>query len=66
MMSDVDTYHKLREIQRKIKHLRDLNVMGPNTDPISDAVGKAYSNSYDMIDKLANSLYNEGINKEEE
>jgi len=65
-MKEVEIYHKLREIQRKVKHLRDLNVMGPHADPISHAVGRAYSNSYDMIDKLANSLYNEGINKEEE
>ena len=63
-MTDVETYHALRDIQRKIKYLRDLNTMGTKTDPVSKAAGLAYDNTYRMLDKLANRLYNEGIKGE--
>ena len=64
-MNQLETYHKLRDTQRKIKHLRDLNTMGSNDDPISRAAGLAYDNAYAMVDKLANQLYREGITQGE-
>ena len=64
-MNQLETYHKLREVQRKIKHLRDLNTLGPTEDPVSRGVAGAYDNAYAMVDKLANELYREGITQEE-
>jgi hypothetical protein len=52
-------------MQRKIKHLRDLNTIGSTEDPVSRAVGLAYDNAYGMVDKIANQLYREGIAQEE-
>ncbi len=65
-MNQLETYHKLREMQRKIKHLRDLNTLGPTEDPVSRAVSGAYDNAYAMVDKLANKLYRDGIEQENE
>jgi molybdenum-dependent DNA-binding transcriptional regulator ModE len=64
-MNQLETYHKLRDMQRKVKHLRDLNTMGSTEDPVSRAVGLAYDNAYDMVDKIANQLYREGITQGE-
>ena len=64
-MNQLETYHKLREVQRKIKHLRDLNTLGPTEDPVSRGVAGAYDNAYTMVDKLANELYRDGITQEE-
>jgi hypothetical protein len=52
-------------MQRKIKHLRDLNTMGSTEDPVSRAVSLAYDNAYGMVDKIANKLYREGITQED-
>jgi hypothetical protein len=52
-------------MQRKIKHLRDLNTLSSNEDPVSRGVSGAYSIAYRMVDKLANELYHEGITQEE-
>jgi molybdenum-dependent DNA-binding transcriptional regulator ModE len=60
-MNQLETYHKLRDMQRKVKHLRDLNTMGSTEDPVSRAAGLAYDNAYGMVDKIANQLYREGI-----
>jgi len=64
-MNQLETYHKLRDMQRKIKHLRDLNTLSSNEDPVSRGVSGAYSIAYRMVDKLANELYHEGITQEE-
>ena len=64
-MNQLETYHKLRDVQRKIKHLHDLNTMSLNGDPVSQGVALAYDNAYTMVDKLANRLYHEGIAQEE-
>ena len=65
-MNQLETYHKLRDMQRKIKHLRDLNTMSLNGDPVSQGVALAYDNAYGMVDKIANQLYREGIAQENE
>ncbi len=65
-MNQLETYHKLRDVQRKIKHLRDLNTMSLNGDPVSQGVALAYDNAHTMVDKLANELYREGILQEDE
>ena len=59
-MNQLETYHKLRDVQRKLYHLRGLNTMGTD-DPVSRAAGLAYDNAYGMVDKIANQLYREGI-----
>ena len=64
-MNQLETYHQLRDIQKKLYHLRGLNTMGSNDDPVSRAVGLAYDNAYGMVDKIANQLYREGITQEE-
>ena len=64
-MNQLETYHKLREIQSKLYHLRSLNTMGTKDDPVSHAVGLAYDNAYGMVDKVANQLYREGISQGE-
>jgi hypothetical protein len=64
-MNQLETYHKLREIQSKLYHLRSLNTMGSAEDPVSRAVGLAYDNAYGMVDKIANQLYREGITQGE-
>ena len=64
-MNQLETYHQLRDIQKKLYHLRGLNTMGTKDDPVSRAVGLAYDNAYGMVDKLANKLYREGITREE-
>ena len=64
-MNQLETYHKLREIQSKLYHLRGLNTIGSTEDPVSRAVGLAYDNAYGMVDKIANQLYREGIAQEE-
>jgi len=64
-MNQLETYHKLREIQSKLYHLRSLNTMGTKDDPVSRAAGLAYDNAYGMVDKLANKLYREGITQED-
>jgi hypothetical protein len=64
-MNQLETYHKLRDMQRKIKHLRDLNTMGSTEDPVSRGVALAYDNACGMVDKIANQLYREGITQEE-
>ena len=64
-MNQLETYHKLRDIQSKLYHLRSLNTMGSTEDPVSRAVGLAYDNAYGMVDKLANKLYREGITQGE-
>ena len=63
-MNQLETYHKLRDVQRKLKHLRDLNTMSLNGDPVSQGVALAYDNAYSMIDKIANELYRTGIEQE--
>ena len=63
-MNQLETYHKLRDAQRKIKHLRDLNTMSSNGDPVSHGVALAYDNAYNMVDKIANKLYRAGIEQE--
>ena len=63
-MNQLETYHKLRDAQRKIKHLRDLNTMSSNGDPVSHGVALAYDNAYSMIDKIANELYRAGVEQE--
>ena len=63
-MNQLETYHKLRDAQRKIKHLRDLNTMSSNDDPVSRGVALAYDNAYSMVDKIANELYRAGIEQE--
>ena len=63
-MNQLETYHKLRDAQRKIKHLRDLNTMSSNADPVSRGVALAYDNAYNMVDKIANKLYRAGIEQE--
>jgi len=65
-MNQLETYHKLRDVQRKLKHLRDLNTMSLNGDPVSQGVALAYDNAYNMVDKVANRLYREGILQEDE
>jgi len=65
-MNQLETYHKLRDVQRKIKHLRDLNTMSSSGDPVSYGVALAYDNAYVMVDKLANQLYRAGIEQENE
>lgn len=64
-MNQLETYHKLRDIQSKLYHLRGLNTMGSNDDPVSRAAGLAYDNAYAMVDKVANQLYREGISQGE-
>ena len=64
-MNQLETYHQLRDIQKKLFHLRDLNTLGTNGDPVSRAVSGAYYNAYAMVDKLANKLYRDGITQEE-
>ena len=64
-MNQLETYHKLRDIQSKLYHLRSLNTMGAD-DPVSRAAGLAYDNAYAMVDKIANKLYREGIAQENE
>ena len=64
-MNQLETYHQLRDIQKKLYHLRGLNTMGSNDDPVSRAVGLAYDNAYGMVDKIANQLYREGIAQED-
>jgi hypothetical protein len=64
-MNQLETYHKLRDVQRKLYHLRGLNTMGTD-DPVSRAAGLAYDNAYGMVDKIANQLYREGIAQENE
>ena len=64
-MNQLETYHQLRDIQKKLYHLRDLNTMGTKDDPVSRAASLAYDNAYGMVDKLANKLYREGITQEE-
>ena len=64
-MNQLETYHKLREVQRKIKHLRDLNTLGPTEDPVSRGVAGAYAITYRMVDRIANELYSDGITQEE-
>ena len=60
-MNQLETYHQLRDIQKKLYHLRGLNTVGTKDDPVSRAVGLAYDNAYGMVDKIANQLYREGI-----
>ena len=64
-MNQLETYHKLRDIQSKLYHLRGLNTMGSNDDPVSRAAGLAYDNAYAMVDKVANQLYRDGISQGE-
>lgn len=64
-MNQLETYHKLRDMQRKVKHLRDLNTMSLNGDPVAQGVALAYDNAYGMVDKIANQLYREGITQGE-
>ena len=64
-MNQLETYHQLRDIQKKLYHLRDLNTMGTKDDPVSRGVGLAYDNAYNMIDKVANRLYREGVLQED-
>ena len=63
-MNQLETYHKLRDVQRKIKYLRDLNTMSLNGDPVSQGVALAYDNAFNMIDGVANQLYRDGIEQE--
>lgn len=63
-MNQLETYHKLRDVQRKLKHLRDLNTMNSSDDPVSYGVALAYDNAYNMIDGVANVLYRTGIEQE--
>ena len=64
-MNQLETYHQLRDIQKKLYHLRGLNTMGTKDDPVSRAVAGAYDNAYGMVDKIANQLYREGIAQED-
>ena len=64
-MNQLEIYHKLRDIQSKLYHLRGLNTMGSNDDPVSRAAGLAYDNAYAMVDKVANQLYRDGISQGE-
>ena len=64
-VNQLETYHQLRDIQKKLYHLRDLNTMGTKDDPVSRAASLAYDNAYNMIDKVANRLYREGILQED-
>ena len=64
-MNQLETYHQLRDIQKKLYHLRGLNTVGTKDDPVSRAVGLAYDNAYGMVDKIANQLYREGIAQED-
>ena len=64
-MNQLETYHQLRDIQKKLYLLRDLNTLGTKDDPVSRAVGLAYDNAYGMVDKIANQLYREGIAQED-
>ena len=63
-MNQLETYHKLRDVQRKIKHLRDLNTMSSSDDPVSYGVALAYDNAFNMIDSVANALYRAGVEQE--
>ena len=63
-MNQLETYHKLRDVQRKLKHLRDLNTMNSNDDPVSYGVALAYDNAFNMLDGVANTLYRTGIEQE--
>jgi hypothetical protein len=63
-MNQLETYHKLRDVQRKIKYLRDINTMNSVGDPVSHGVALAYDNAFNMIDGVANQLYREGIEQE--
>ena len=63
-MNQLETYPKLRDVQRKIKYLRDLNTMTSVGDPVSPGVALAYDNAYNMIDGVANQLYRDGIEQE--
>ncbi len=65
-MNQLETYHQLRDIQKKLFHLRELNTLGTTGDPVSRAVSGAYDNAYAMVDKLANKLYRDGIEQENE
>ena len=64
-MNQLETYHKLREIQSKLYHLRGLNTICSTEDPVSRAVSLAYDNAYGMVDKLAKRLYRDGITQGE-
>ena len=64
-MNQLETYHKLRDVQRKIRYLRDLNTMNSSEEcPVSYGVALAYDNAYNMLDGVANQLYREGIEQE--
>jgi len=63
-MNQLETYHTLRAVQRNLKHLRDLNTMKSNEDPVSYGVALAYDNAFNMIDGVANTLYRTGIEQE--
>ena len=64
-MNQLETYHKLRDVQRKIKLASpDLNYINSNEDPVAYAVALAYDNAYNMIDGIANTLYRTGIEQE--
>ena len=65
-VNQLETYHQLRDIQKKLYHLRGLNTMGTKDDPVSRAASLAYDNAYNMVDKVANRLYREGILQEDE
>ena len=39
--------------------------MGTKDDPVSRAASLAYDNAYNMVDKVANRLYREGILQED-
>jgi hypothetical protein len=64
-VNQLETYHQLRDIQKKLYHLRGLNTMGTKDDPVSRAASLAYDNAYNMVDKVANRLYREGILQED-
>ena len=64
-VNQLETYHQLRDIQKKLYHLKGLNTMGTKDDPVSRAAGLAYDNAYNMVDKVANRLYREGILQED-
>ena len=64
-VNQLETYHQLRDIQKKLYHLRSLNTMGTKDDPVSRAASLAYDNAYNMVDKVANRLYREGILQED-
>ena len=65
-MNQLETYHQLRDIQKKLYHLKGLNTMGTKDDPVSRAASLAYDNAHYMVDKVANRLYREGILQEDE